>query len=357
MSFFEEDHKTAFEAKEAAQWIAFGPVIFQSARALRNTGILASIDEAGQEGITLTEIQKKVKLSTYGIRVLLESGLGMKLITSRDQKYKLAKTGYYILHDDLTKTNMDFVQDVCYRGLFYLDKSVESGKPEGLKEYGAWNTIYEALSKLPEHVQKSWFGFDHFFSDDAFPLVLKKVLEDHPRNMLDIGGNTGKWAAACARYDDQVHVTVMDLPAQLDVARSEIERLGLADRISFFAGNVLEAGQELPQGHDTIWMSQFLDCFSEEQIIYILKKCYTALNDDGCIYILEPFWDRQRFEVAAFCIQQTSLYFTALANGNSQLYHSEVFLRCIEQADFVVTKQEDRIGLSQTLLVCNKKMK
>jgi ubiquinone/menaquinone biosynthesis C-methylase UbiE len=355
MSFFEEDHKTALEAKEVAQWIAFGPVIFQSARALRDSGILASIDEAGQQGITLEDIQKKVNLSIYGIRVLLESGLGMKLITAKDQKYKLAKTGYYILHDDLTKTNMNFVQDVCYKGIFYLDKSIELGKPEGLKEFGTWNTIYEALAHLPEHVQKSWFGFDHFFSDNAFPLVVKEVLKDHPRNMLDIGGNTGKWAIACTSYDAQVHITVMDLPGQLNVARSQIEALGLDDRISFFPGNVLDLSQALPQGHDAIWMSQFLDCFSEEQIVHILKKCHAALEDNGCVYILEPFWDRQRFEVAAFCMQQTSLYFTALANGNSQLYHSEVFLRCIEQAGFAVTKQEDQIGISQTLLVCNKK--
>jgi ubiquinone/menaquinone biosynthesis C-methylase UbiE len=354
MNLFQEDHHTAFDAKEAAQWIAFGPVIFQSARTLRDSGILSAIDEAGSDGVTLDDICEKVPLSKYGIRVLLESGLGMKLFTVNDHKYRLAKTGYYILHDDLTKTNMDFVQDVCYKGLFYLDKSVQTGKPEGLKEFGGWQTIYEGLSQLPEHIQKSWFSFDHFFSDDAFPHVLKKVMRDHPGNMLDIGGNTGKWAIACTGYDDKVRVSIMDLPGQLDKAREEVERLGLSDRISFFPGNVLDDTVHIPKGFNTIWMSQFLDCFSEQQIVYILKKCHEALDDDGCLYILEPFWDKQRFEVAAFCIQQTSLYFTALANGNSQLYHSEVFLRCIEQANFTVIKQDDRIGLSQSLLTCKK---
>ena len=53
---------------------------------------------------------------------------------------------------------------------------IKNEKPEGLKEFGKWNTVYEALSQLPPHVQKSWFGFDHFYSDDAFPLVLPLVL-------------------------------------------------------------------------------------------------------------------------------------------------------------------------------------
>jgi hypothetical protein len=41
MQFFSTDKKSAIEAKEMAQFIAFGPVIFQVARVMRNSGILA----------------------------------------------------------------------------------------------------------------------------------------------------------------------------------------------------------------------------------------------------------------------------------------------------------------------------
>ncbi len=88
---------------------------------------------------------------------------------------------------------MDFIHDVNYKGLFELDKSIQNGVPAGLKEFGEWQTIYEGLSQLPEHVQKSWFSFDHFFSDDAFPLVLKHVYKNGTKKLLDVGGNTGKW--------------------------------------------------------------------------------------------------------------------------------------------------------------------
>jgi hypothetical protein len=70
--------------------------------------------------------------------------------------------------------------------------------------------------------------------------------------------------------------------------------------------------------------------------------------------ILEAFWDNQRFEAAAFCLQQTSVYFTALANGNSQMYHSAVFIRCVEEAGFFIEERIDDIGLSHTLLKCKK---
>lgn len=354
MDFFSKDKKTAFEAKQAAQWIAFGPVIFQAARVLRNSGILELIEDSGKDGLTIEEIVAKVKLPLYGVRVLLESGLGMGLILVNERKYTLGKTGYFILHDSLTKVNMDFVHDVNYKGLFYLDESIQTGKPVGLKDFGDWQTIYEGLSQLPEQVQKSWFSFDHFFSDDAFPLVLKQVYTGAVKNILDIGSNTGKWAIASVKYAEDIRVTIMDFPGQLDVAKQKIEAMGLQDRITLLPVNILDETLKFPKGFDTIWMSQFLDCFSEAEIVSILKRCYEALDDNGQVIVLEPFWDRQGYEIAAFCLQQTSLYFTALANGNSQMYSSETLLKCIEEAGFNIVEQVDQIGLSQTLLKCKK---
>ena len=141
MNFFGKDKKTAFEAKQAAQWIAFGPVIFQAARVLRNSGILKVIEDSGHNGLSIDEIVTSVSLPMYGVRVLLESGLGMGLVLVNENKYTLGKTGYFILHDSLTKVNMDFVHDVNYKGLFYLDESIKTGKPVGLKEFGDWQTI------------------------------------------------------------------------------------------------------------------------------------------------------------------------------------------------------------------------
>ncbi len=355
MKCFSEDNLSAFEAKETAQWIAFGPVIFQVARVLRNTGILKLIESSGTAGINIKEIAEQTGNSVYGVRVLLESGLGMGLVLVNDKKYTLAKTGYFILHDALTKTNMDFVHDVNYKGLFYLDESIETGKPVGLKAFGEWGTIYEALSQLPKHVQKSWFDFDHFFSDDAFHLVLPLVYNNGIKKILDIGGNTGKWAIASSNYTPDIHLTIMDLPGQLNMAKNRINELGLSDRVDFIAANILDETVQFPKGFDAIWMSQFLDCFSEAEIVSILKRCHDALDEDGQVIIMEPFWDKQKHEIAAFCLQQTSVYFTVLANGNSQMYSAETFYACINQAGFDIVEEVNNLGLSQTLLKCKKK--
>src|SRR5664279_2234370 len=139
MNFFKQDQKTAIEAKGLAQWIAFGPVIFQVARVMRNSGILRILLEKGSEGLTLEEIREQVRLPRYGVRVLLESALGIGLVVVNDEKYTITKTGTYIYNDPLTQVNMNFIQDVCYKVLFFLDKSIKTGKPEGLKTFGEWD--------------------------------------------------------------------------------------------------------------------------------------------------------------------------------------------------------------------------
>ncbi len=355
MKFFNSDNRSALESIEYAQQIAYAPVVFQASLALRNLGILELVEQAGKDGITSECIQTKTGLHPYGVRVLLEAGLGIGLVIINDDKYTITKTGYYILQDEMTRVNMDFVQDICYLGMFDLTASITKSKPTGLTTLGSWSTIYEGLAHLKPHEQKSWFSFDHFYSSDSFPLVLPHVFKNHPKKILDIGGNTGKWSIQCAKFNESVQVTIADLPGQLQMAKENVAKAGFTDRVSFHEINILNKESKLPTGFDVIWMSQFLDCFSEEEIISILQRCYDALGEGGQVFILEPFWDRQKFKVSAFCLQMTSLYFTNIANGNSQMYHSGLFQTLVEKAGFEVVECVDNIGVSHSLLKCRKK--
>lgn len=342
---------TSLEALERAQWIAFAPFVFQASRVLRDRGILRAI-EATPGGLTLPQVAEAAGLPLYGTRVLLEAGLGIGLVTEVDGRYRLTKTADYILHDPMTRANMDFTRDVNYDGLAHLDEAVVTGKPAGLKVFGEWPTVYAALAQLPDDVRASWFQFDHHYSDGAFGAALPLVFRARPRRLLDIGGNTGKWALACMRHDPDVEVTILDLPGQLRSAEERIAATDHRSRIHFHAADLLDESTAVPTGHDVIWMSQFLDCFSEPEIVSILRRCAAALRPDDRIYILEAFWDRQRFPAASFCLQMLSLYFTAIANGNSQMYRSDTFLACVREAGLVVEREHDELGVSHTLLVC-----
>lgn len=353
MEFFKKDTKRALEAKYEAQKIAFGPIVFQAARCLRDLGILELIESSRDEGMTEEEVATKLGLSLYGARVLMEAGLGMGLLCVNDEKYTTTKTSYFLIRDKMTIANMDFVQDICYLGMFDLKASILNGKPEGLKVFGEqWNTLYEALSTLPEQAKKSWFSFDHFYSDIAFPEVLPHIFKHKISRIFDVGGNTGKFSIQCAEHDPNIKVTILDLPGQLGMAAKNIKDAGFEDRINGHPINLLDESQEFPKGADIVWMSQFLDCFSEPEIVSILKRAKGAIGEDGAIYILETYWDRQQYEAAAFSLQQTSLYFTNIANGNSQMYHSKNMIKCIHEAGLYIEEDIDNIGISHTLFRC-----
>ncbi|MEO7999912.1 MAG: class I SAM-dependent methyltransferase [Gemmatimonadaceae bacterium] len=352
MSFFESDRLSAADSIAKAQHIAFAPMVFQASRALRNLGILGVLHQS--RDVSMETIVEKTKLPHYGVRVLLEAGLGIGLVTCKEGAYNLTKTGWFILHDKMTVANMDFSHDVCYEGLATLDEAIVKESPTGLKAFGEWSTIYEGLAYLPPAAAKSWYAFDHYYSDDAYPLVLPMLAKYNLKSILDIGGNTGRFTMQCLRYFPDIRMGIVDLPNMATSTEASLAKHGFGDRVSVHPSNMLDAATALPTGYDAVWMSQFLDCFSEDEIVAILEKVRGVMTDDTTVFIMEPFWDLQTREVSAFCLQMTSLYFTGLANGNSQMYSAEVFLKAVARAGLKVVEQTDQIGVCQTLLVCKK---
>jgi hypothetical protein len=354
MKDFGSDKKSVIQANLDAQKIAFGPIMFQAAKSLRNLGILEYLFKYDKGSIET--IATALNLSVYGVKVLLEAGLSLEMVYLKDNQFIMNKKGYFILRDTPTNINMNFTQDVNYLAINHLEESIVNGKPEGLKELGDWDTVYVGLSELPEKIKKSWFDFDHFYSDSTFPDILPILFNSHPKTILDVGGNTGKFALLCTKYDPTVKMTILDLPGQANVARKNIDDAGLQDRISAVDINLLDNSIPFPKGNDIIWMSQFIDCFSLEQISGLFKRAYDAMTNDSSFYILETFWDLQQFQSSTYSLHATSLYFTAVANGNSQMFHSNDILKLIGKAGFVVDEMHDMVGISHTLIKCKKRV-
>ena len=363
---FKTDNIRAVDAKFEAQKIAFAPMCYQAVRTMLELGMMQAINDAGDAGITRKELAEKAKISEYGAGVLCEMALGMNVIKlSQDseagsadkEKFVIGKIGWMLLEDDLTKVNFWFTNDICYEGAWKLKESIINGKPEGLKVFGdQWTTVYEALSTLPDKPKKSWFEFDHFYSDIAVPEALPLAFAEKPKTMLDIGGNTGKWSLACCRYNPDVKMTMVELPGQANVAKKNAAEAGFADRIDFSMGNVLDDTTKLPENPDAVWMSQFLDCFSLKQIVKILKKVYEAAKPETNVFVLEPLWDKQRFEASSYSLQATSLYFTCIANGNSKMYRYEELVNAIGEAGFELKTAHHNLGSNAySLLVFRKK--
>ncbi len=363
MNLFKAEHDrytceqlSAREAQRQAEYIAWAPVVFQVSRLMVKYGILDRLRNS-DDGLTLDELHTATRLPVYALKILLEAslGIGTVLVDTDTDRYSLSKTGWFLLTDPATRANLDFNHDVNYQGMFYLDEALREGRPAGLKTLGPWPTIYEGLSQLDPQVQQSWFGFDHFYSDHSFDEALQIVFGKHPARLMDVGGNTGRFALRCVAHDPAVQVTIVDLPGQIGMMQTHTAGQPGADRIAGHAANLLDSGCRLPEGPwDAIWMSQFLDCFSEDEIASILARAAEVMTPRTTLYIMETFWDRQKYEPASLCLTLTSVYFTAMANGNSKMYHSDDMARLVRSAGLTIAAVHDGVGQGHTILEVKK---
>lgn len=346
---FSPPRQSAFEARYEAQKIAFGPVVFQCVRYAWKRGMLQALADAGGAGLSVTGMAASGKWSDYALKVVLETCLSAGVVQLKGGNYVLDKAGFCVLTDSITQINLDFNHDVCYQGLFDLDKSLDEQKPHGLKALGEWPTLYQGLSQLEDHVKASWFAFDHFYSDTSFPTIMPDVFATGPRKVMDIGANTGKFAQATLAYNADVRLHLVDLPRQLDVAEKNLIAAGVRERAQLHGVDLL-GDEALPGGMDVIWMSQFLSCFSEAAIASILRRVADALGPQGQVLIMDTFWDRQQYDIASYCLINTSPYFTAMASGNSKIYESGDYVRLAEAAGLRLLTARDGIGYCHSLL-------
>lgn len=342
-----EHKKEVIMSLEKAQMIVFSPLTFQAIGAMLDFGILKSIDVSAK---TKEELIFSLNLSEYTINTLLDVAEVVGVVKKEKNKFFITQLGQNFLYDEMTRINFNYVKNVCYEGACELEKSFLNSEPEGLKKlFPKSDTIYHHIIDLPEKMRKSWYEFDHYYSDNCFNIIYK-MLENVPK-IYDIGGNTGKFEKLCLKNNPNIDITMIDLPENIKAIKDDVQLTGC----KFYAANVLDENSILPAMSGAIFMSQFLDCFSKEQIIFILKRLINSSSENIKIYILEPFIDKQRYEGAKYALVHTSLYFTCMANGNSKMYSFADMKELIVAAGLKVNAVYDSIGaFDYTLLECIK---
>lgn len=140
------NEESAFSAICNAQRIACAPFEFEAARSLRDFGILAALDKAGDAGLTEEEIKAVSGLSDYAVRVLLNAAEGAGILRTESGRTSLTKTGCFLLNDPMTKANFDFAADVCIPGVAKLSDSLREGRPRASVRLGPGRGRFTRIS-------------------------------------------------------------------------------------------------------------------------------------------------------------------------------------------------------------------
>jgi predicted O-methyltransferase YrrM len=123
----------------------------------------------------------------------------------------------------------------------------------------------------------------HAIARDLAPKVAAKLDLSRVLRLLDLGGGPATYAIIFAQANPKLNATVFDLPLPLKIAKENIAKTGLTDRVSTLAGNFLK--DDIGGGYDFIWASHILHSHDEGQCKLIIGKAVAALEGGGILAI------------------------------------------------------------------------
>jgi len=106
--------------------------------------------------------------------------------------------------------------------------------------------------------------------------------------VLDLGAGSAIWSMVFARNDPNATITVNDWPAVLDLAKTLIEKEGVASQCSFLPGNYHEIDLK-ENSYDIAILANVTHLETEEKLIALFKKIRFWLKEKGELIIFDIF--------------------------------------------------------------------
>ena len=124
------------------------------------------------------------------------------------------------------------------------------------------------------------------------PYLIKKLPLSRSRTLLDIGGGLGTFSVAFCRRYPRLRATLVEHPRVLPLARRAVGEAGMARRVEVVGADF--SRDALPQGFDTVFVSNVLHAHSTAENQSLLLKLQRCLNPGGRLIVRDVFMSRQR---------------------------------------------------------------
>ncbi len=165
----------------------------------------------------------------------------------------------------------------------YLDEAL----PRTLRHGPSEATFYTWLGEAPGR----WALAQATFEDLA-RVVLDEVVDKVPvpegqARLLDIGGGHGLYAIGLCEAHPDLSATILDLPAPLEAAASNVEDRGLSDRIDLQPADYTDDG--LGEGYDIILLFNVLHGHPAPEAASLVARAADALAPEGRLIVADQF--------------------------------------------------------------------
>jgi hypothetical protein len=258
---------------------------FQAARMLTVAVELAVFDFL-EEPKSAVETAAWLKADDRAVGIFLNGLAALGLLTKGVDYFQNSKLASRFLvqgREDYRGAVIQHMGHTMERGWNDLKTTLLVGYPQGVEP----ETWVDTRAKRDEESMRAFIWGMHAIARDLAPKVAAQLDLKGVRHLLDLGGGPATYAITFVQANPDLKATVFDLPGPIGIARENIAKQDLGDRVNTLKGNFLR--DDIGSDYDYIWLSQILHSHNEEQCRLIIKKAVVALAPGGTLAIQDFF--------------------------------------------------------------------
>lgn len=321
--------------------LASGFVSSQVLLACLRSGLLDALHHGGSE-YTPEALAARLDLPAQRLSRLLDAAAALSIVAQRDGGVVLGPLGAALLGNPAARAMIEH-HDALYhdladplavlRGRAGGDKAgpAHAGlNPADGRVAALWGYAGEGRPESLEPGRVAAYSELMTRSQEAVGAeILAAVSLSGHRQLLDVGGGEGEFAAAAVLRYPGLRAVVFDLPGVSAGAQRHLRQRGVAERVAVVAGSFLR--DPLPRGADVITLVRVLHDHDDAAALQLLQAVRAALPPGGRVIIAEPFAGREPALDAYF-----AAYF--LAMGQGRLRSQAAVSALLRRAGFVQTQ-------------------
>ncbi len=326
------------ESWERLYLVLGGHIYFQTLSAAVRLDLFGLLSKHGS--LTRAQIAAELDIHEKPARILLLGCAALGLLKKKGDKYSNSPLAQELLVRDSPGNIIAVIEwqhFINYKAMHHFHDAIRANKNVGLNEFdGDENTLYGRLTHHPE-LEKIFQNAMQAISVQANAMLAAFVDFAHVKHLVDVGGGNGTNIIALARKYPSLKATVFDSPSVCQLARKNIERAGLAERLNAVPGNCF--ADPFPKSTDCLLFAHFFTIWSEEKDRLLLKKAYDALPSGGSVLVFNMMQSDD--ETGPLSAALGSPYFLTLATGEGMLYTWNEYETWMRDAGFATVKKQE----------------
>lgn len=271
------------------------------------------------------ELAKRLQLQERGLLILLEALETLGYVEVRNGQYKNSKmTQKWLIEDQ----NFDFQAMLHFWNAASRDLAPHTA--EVIRSGARPFDFYQWVEADPE-LSVAYQDMLMMNAKMAGSSVIKNLnLPDGKTRLLDVGGGHGTYTVLMCQKYPQLHGTILDSYAGLEIGRRTVEENNLQARITLQKGDMFET--EWGEDFDLILLFNVLHQFDMETGTRLLKKAYRALKPGGKVAVLDQITGKISGSATNALVRLVALQYYLFADG--RVFAQDDLTHMADHADF-----------------------